>query len=65
MYIYIYIHVIETLAYIHHGHVHIYIYIICHRQEQGRKGRRKEVQSDDRKVARPNPVRLGHFVFGK
>ena len=36
-----------------HAHTHTYIYILCHGQEQGRKGRGKEVQSDGCKVAQP------------
>ena len=48
-----------------HTHTYIYRYIISHGQEQARKDRGKEVQSDGCKVAQPKRVRLGHFVFGK
>ena len=42
-----------------------YAYVRCHGQEQGRKGRGKEVSSDDCKVVQLKRNRLGHFVFGK
>ena len=50
---------ILRLGYLHSGYIYnyiyiyIYIYTICHGQEQGSKGRGKEVQSDTCRVTGP------------